>query len=211
LRVYPVPVAIADGWARVTERAIELQWTAPARTSSGTPLEAIAGYQIYRSQSGEEGSFQLVGTSPTARYEDTQFSLGQRYVYRLRTLAQFGVETVESESSRPVEVEARDIFPPPAPGELVAIGSPGRIDLTWDASAASDLAGYFVYRRLESGQDYARLVGEPLRVQSFADTQVDPEKRYAYVVTAVDQTGNESLFSAEVVAEALAHNTAPAP
>lgn len=198
VRVYPVPTPIPRISTRVSERAIELQWTPPVRTTSGTPLEAIAGYQVYRSETGEEGSYALIGTAPTARYEDTQFRFGAHYYYRVRTLAQFGGDTVESDNSATVDVAPRDLFPPPVPAHLIAVAGPDRIDLTWDASPAPDLAGYYVYRSQESGRGYVRLHPEALQAQSFADTRVQAGTRYFYVVTAVDVDGNESPFSEEV-------------
>jgi hypothetical protein len=203
VRVYPVPTPIAIIATRVTERAIELRWDAPKRTTSGTPVEAIAGYQIYRSETGQSGSFALHGTSGISQYEDTQFAFGRKYFYAVRVLAQYGTDTVESEGSTIVEVTARDLFPPPVPANPIVVAGPGRVDLTWDASAATDLAGYFVYRSTEPGTGYERLTPQPLRVLSFADTTAKPGTRYYYVVTAVDTEGNESQFSAEVSATPL--------
>ena len=203
VRVYPVPAPVAVIATRVTERAIELRWDAPTRTTSGTAVEAIAGYQVYRSETGAPGSFALHGTAGTTHYEDTQFRFGQKYFYAVRTLAQYGADTVESESSVTVEVAAKDLFPPPVPANLIVVAGAGRVDLTWDASAAADLAGYFVYRSAESGKGYERLTPEALRVLSFADTSVQSGTRYYYVVTAVDAEGNESPFSAEVSATPL--------
>ncbi len=203
VRVYPVPAPVAVIATRVTERAVELRWDAPTRTTSGTPVEAIAGYQVYRSETGAPGSFALHGTAGTTHYQDTQFRFGQKYFYSVRTLAQYGADTVESESSVTVEVTARDLFPPPVPANVIVIAGAGRIDLTWDASAASDLAGYLVYRSVESGQGYERLTPEVLRALSFADVNAKAGTRYYYVVTAVDAEGNESAFSAEVSATPL--------
>lgn len=203
VRVYPVPAPVAVIATRVTERAIELRWDAPERTTSGTPVEAIAGYQVYRSETGAPGSFALHGTAGTTHYEDTQFRFGQKYFYAVRTLAQYGADTVESESSVTVEVAAKDLFPPPAPANLIVVAGAGRVDLTWDASAVPDLAGYLVYRSTESGQGYERLSLEALRALSFADTSPQAGTRYYYVVTAVDAEGNESPFSAEVSATPL--------
>jgi fibronectin type 3 domain-containing protein len=203
VRVYPVPTPVAVIATRVTERAIELRWDASTRTTSGTAVEAIAGYQIYRSETGQSGSFTLHGTAGTSHYEDTQFAFGRTYFYAVRTLAQYGADTVESEGSTVVEVTARDLFPPPVPANLIVVAGPGRVDLTWDASAAADLAGYFVYRSSEPGRGYERLTPQALRGLSFADTMAKAGTRYYYVVTAVDGEGNESEFSAEVSAAPL--------
>lgn len=203
VRVYPVPAPIARIEARVRADGIELRWTPPSRTTSGTAVEAIAGYQVYRSDSGEEGSFILHGTAAVALYEDAQFDFGRRYFYRVRTLGQFGADTVESESSTAVDVLARDVFPPPAPANLIAVAGSARVELTWDASLAGDLAGYFLYRSRQSGAGYERLTRHALRAQSFSDTQVEPGVGHYYVVTAVDREGNESGFSEEAAATPL--------
>lgn len=200
VRVYPVPEPVTGLLSRVTEPAIELRWTPPRRTSSGAPLEAIAGYQIYRSDTGEEGSFVLHGTAASARYEDTQFRFGARYFYRVRTLAQYGADTVESESSASLEVVARDLFPPPAPANLVAVGGAARVDLTWDASPAPDTADYIVYRALTADGPFERLSPDLVSVLTFADTAAQPGGTYFYAVAAVDHSGNEGPRTTPVAA-----------
>jgi len=200
VRVFPVPEIVTGLLSRVTERALELRWTPPRRTSGGAPLEAIAGYQVYRSDSGEEGSFVLHGTAASARYEDTQFRFGARYFYRVRTLAQYDADTVESESSASLEVIARDLFSPPVPANLVAVGGAARVDLTWDSSPAPDTAGYIIYRALSADGHFERLSPVLLNVLSFADTVAAPGVTYHYAVTAVDREGNESSRSAPMAA-----------
>ncbi len=203
LKVYPVAPPIALIKTQVTERAIELRWEAPTRTTSGTALEGIAGYQVYRSETGGPASFVLHGTAAASVYEDTQFRFGQQYFYFVRTLAQYGADSVESDSSTTVDVFARDLFPPPVPANVIVVAGPARMDLTWDASATPDLKGYFVYRSVEAGKSYQRVAPEALRVLSFVDTHVAAGTRYYYVVTAVDAEGNESALSQEVAATPL--------
>lgn len=194
VRLHPIPAPIARIEGRVAEQAIELDWTPPERTTSGTQLGAIAGYCVYRS-SGSGESWQLMATSPGPRFADTSFQFGETYRYLVRTLAQFDGDTVESGDSAILTVSPRDVFPPPPPSNLIAIATAGRVDLTWDASRAPDLAGYLVYRSDSPEGKYERLTPEPLTAQSFGDTQVAPGKTYSYVVTAVDREQNESVFS----------------
>lgn len=206
VRVYPVSEPLSQIESRVTEQAIELSWAPPTRTTSGTPLEAIAGYEIYRSETGAEGSFVPQGRAATARFEDTQFRFGGRYFYRVRTLAAYGPDTVESDDSATVEVAPSDVFSPTAPANLIAVAGEARVDLTWDASSAADLAGYFVYRSRTAGRGYQRLTPQALVAQNFADTQVEAGASYYYVVTAVDAAGNESGYSNEIAAVPPAKN-----
>ena len=132
--------------------------------------------------------------------------LGQTYFYRVTTLAQFGTDTVESVHSANAEVLAEDRFPPAAPAGLIAVAGPGEVNLTWDASEAADLAGYYIYRSREPGAGYERLHAEPLQVQNFTDRQVEPGAPYRYVVTAVDTSGNESGYSNQVAIAPLTPN-----
>lgn len=194
VHIFPVPRLIAAIETRVTEETIELNWAAPSRTTSGTPIPVIAGYRIYRRRDPAQG-FALIATAPTPHYADRDFQFGQTYEYRVRTLARFDSDTIESEDSAVASVTPRDVFPPPAPSNLVAIATPGRVDLTWDATLAADLAGFFVYRSYDSGGDHQRLTPTPVPVPSFSDTEVAANTTYYYVVSAVDRAGNESPFS----------------
>ena len=52
-----------------TEKAVELQFSPPTRTLSGEPIHDLAGFRIYRSSTGQPGSFELLGE--TARIPPT--------------------------------------------------------------------------------------------------------------------------------------------
>jgi hypothetical protein len=113
--------------------------------------------------------------------------------------------------SEPVTVQVRDTFPPKVPSGLAAVGTAASvgtpessevvaIDLSWEPDTENDLAGYFVYRRdATAGQTTAtRLNTGAVPAPSFHDANVVRGHRYAYSVSAVDRTGNESQRSAEV-------------
>jgi Purple acid Phosphatase, N-terminal domain/Bacterial Ig domain len=91
--------------------------------------------------------------------------------------------------------------PPAAPSgvKLTAPAVPsngGYLDVSWDANAETDLAGYAVYRSTTTGGPYTK-VGSASR--SFhRDDGLNIGTTVYYVVTAVDTAGNESAFSAEV-------------
>jgi bacillopeptidase F len=86
---------------------------------------------------------------------------------------------------------------PPAPANLAGTAMPsGSIALTWDASSASDLDHYTVYRSATSGSGYSSLGN--MAATSFIDSTTVPGTTYYYVVTATDIFGNESSRSAEV-------------
>jgi hypothetical protein len=199
VRLYPAPAPVSEIGARVTERALLLHWKAPGETTSRTPLPALAGYRVFRKRQAEE-EWKVVATPLTSEYTDTDFRFGETYQYRVRAVAQYGNDQVEGLDSTPLRVTPQDVFAPPVPENLVAIASRGRVDLTWDASTAADLAGYLVYRSAQPGGGYQRLTAEPILVQSLGDPAVEPGKTYYYVVTAVDRAGNESARSVPAAA-----------
>ena len=128
---------------------------------------------------------------------------------------------VRSVASAEVTVEMKDVFPPEAPLGLVAVpGYAGEaevqfgeqaqravIDLSWEPNLEPRVVGYRVYRRDLDGEATAiwrRLNSELVTMAAYRDLNVVAGRRYAYRVTAVDVTGNESARSGEVV------ETAPA-
>ena len=148
---------------------------------------------------------------------DATARTGRSYRYSAQRLARYTLAghalEMASTPSAPVLVDYRDVFPPPPPTGLVsAVDTPGRaIDLTWTPDQDPHLSGYVVYRRAvgRSGSDGMpqRLTppGKPVTVTAWRDTTAVAGQRYAYSVSAVDPSGNESPRSTEV------EDTLPAP
>jgi len=108
-----------------------------------------------------------------------------------------------------------DVVAPGAPSELVASTVDATIRLDWAASAASDVAGYRVYRGTTPG---VQTTGAPysgadlLTTTRFVDSDAARGTTYYYAVVAVDGAGNVSPASNEaagLVAE-LPDTEAPA-
>jgi hypothetical protein len=134
---------------------------------------------------------------------DVAALFNQRYRYtleRVATLALSG-QSVEIQGlpSDPLEVLTKDIFPPAVPQSLVAVAdsTAGAIDLSWTPDSDPDLAGYHIYRRNLPESLPARRIASVGVETSFRDTGVEAGHTYAYSVSAVDQTGNESNRSPE--------------
>jgi hypothetical protein len=73
------------------------------------------------------------------------------------------------------------------------------VTLSWSDSA-SGLSGYNVYRSTTSGTGYAKINSSLDATTSYVDTAVVAGTTYYYVVTAVNSSGNESAYSAQVSA-----------
>ncbi|HSM87617.1 MAG TPA: choice-of-anchor D domain-containing protein [Candidatus Limnocylindrales bacterium] len=71
--------------------------------------------------------------------------------------------------------------------------------LSWTAST-STVAGYNVYRGSQSGGPYTLITLSPQPGTTYTDNSVQAGITYFYVVTAVDSSAQESVFSNEVVA-----------
>ena len=73
------------------------------------------------------------------------------------------------------------------------------VTVSWTASS-STMSGYNVYRSTVSGGPYSKLDSTLIATTSYSDTTVQSGQTYFYVVTSVDSSGNESIFSTEVSA-----------
>lgn len=76
---------------------------------------------------------------------------------------------------------------------------PHTVTLTWHRSVPNNgipIAGYNVYRSTISGGPYVR-VASRVPDASYTDTIVRSGETYFYVVTAVDQSNQESKYSNE--------------
>jgi hypothetical protein len=226
VRIRPVPERIASPRPAVTESAIELSWSAPARTSSGDPLPANSEYRVYRgeidpasigaatqdlSQADWKSPLTLLGSASSTTYRDTTFEFGKTYLYTVRTVipgdGQDG-HSLESSDSVPVIVMPRDTFPPSVPRGLIAVAvtipdsnAPPEMDLSWSINVETDLAGYRVYRSEQPDTPGHLLTPDLLLSPAYRDTSVQPGHRYWYSVSAVDRSGNESEPSAPVAVE----------
>jgi fibronectin type 3 domain-containing protein len=74
------------------------------------------------------------------------------------------------------------------------------VALKWNASTSSGVVGYNVYRSGQSGGPYAKINSSLIPSTTNTDTNVQSGSTYYYVVTAVDSSGRESLFSNQVQA-----------
>ena len=92
-----------------------------------------------------------------------------------------------------------DTTPPAAPvSAAAAVGK--AVQLSWQAPADPDVAGFEVFRSATPGGPYDQLTTRPLVRELFTDTKAPPGVPSYYVVRAVDTSGNESDPSPELSA-----------
>jgi hypothetical protein len=225
LRLFSVPERIQHLEARVTEGGVELNWTAPQRTSGGEPLSQVSEYHVYRSEIEPDSLdmaardlhkakwksplLQIAATS-ALEYRDSGFDYGKTYVYLVRSVFTPGEKPLESSDSPAAIVTPKDTFPPEAPQGVVAAVLPGAaagtfvVDLSWSISSENDLAGYRAYRSEKPDVRGLLLTPELLPTPAYRDAAVRSDGHYWYTVTAVDHAGNESAPSAPVAVDLTA-------
>jgi hypothetical protein len=222
VRVFPVPEPVMTLTAHVTEKVIQLSWTAPPASPGPAPAMQISGYRVYRgeldpasvpaaskelSQTKWESPLSLLASPEDTRYDDALFDFGKTYVYIVRSVGLAEGRPLESSDSNIVIVTPQDTFPPAAPQELVANVVPGAVpdsavvDLSWSINLETDLAGYRIYRSEEDGVRGVLLTPDLLLAPAYRDTSVAPGQHYWYSVTAVDRVGNESAASTAIAVD----------
>ena len=208
--------------ATTTETSTATATTAGSGTAHRAGLPGAAREPLEsRFRAGTAGSSAVDAGGTVDR--TAQINHSYRYTAERVRSVELGGQRLEvrSVASAEVTVEMKDVFPPEAPLGLVAVpGYAGEaevqageqaqraaIDLSWEPDMEPHVVGYRVYRRDLDGEATAiwrRLNSELVTMAAYRDLNVVAGRRYAYRVTAVDVTGNESARSGEVV------ETAPA-
>jgi subtilisin len=158
----------------------------------------LGGYTVYRAESSGK-PYGALGASPpgSSDYSDNSVTNGTTYYYVVTASDDSGNE---SGYSHEASATPNDTTPPAPPVGLTATAGDGVVDLDWGDSSEPDLGGYTVYRAESSGGSYFALSASPPGSSDYCDNSVTNGTTYYYVVTASDDSGNESGHSAEASA-----------
>jgi hypothetical protein len=190
LPIVPLPPQPSGLEAKVTESAVFLTWLAP-------PGAAAPTFNVYKRDSTTPLNPAPLAAPP---FERAGVAWGTEECFTVRAVEKSGTALIESESSAPVCVTPRDTFPPAPPKGVSIVAGPGTINLSWDGSAAPDLAGYLVLRGEAPGDTLQPLTPAPITATNFEDKTAKPGVRYAYAIVAVDKAAppNQSAPSTRV-------------
>ena len=193
------PAAPVDLRVEAGDREARLAWQPPARLTDGGAVSGPLVYEILRAPSADAPLAPIARTLPdTTAATDRGLENDRTYYYAVRAIRQEGATPVEGEPSVTVAVTPVKLTPPPPPADLVAIPSEGAVRLSWTPSAATDVAGYVIYRGAGAGP-LERVGTVRVPGSTFIDRDVPPGT-YRYAVTAQDASAraNESRPSNEV-------------
>jgi len=192
LKPVVLPLPPSNAAAVVYTDRIEIQWQPPSKNIDQSIPPNVKGYNIYRSEGEAEPQLLNAGLIKEEKYDDRNFVFGQTYKYFVRASATDTSPYLESEDSAGIEILTRDTFAPEAPKGLISVAGQDVLSISWDASEEDDLAGYRVWRREEGTEEILLLTPDPIKESAYNDREVERGKMYAYAVTALDKSGNES-------------------
>lgn len=159
------------------------------------PVEGASSYKIYRSSAGAPESVLTAVT--TNSYIDT--TSDDTYTYTVTAIREKNNQTSESTHSNSASVKTITNAPG-APRNLVLNLTSRGVLAQWQAPLGSTVSSYNLYRGTGSRID--SIAGLKPYLANIKDTQAidanPSENQSAYVVTAVDAAGNESVISNSV-------------
>jgi fibronectin type 3 domain-containing protein len=163
---------------------VSLTWTA------STDNVGVTGYRVYRSSGG--GAYTQIGTPVGTSYTDATAVNGTAYSYKVAA-----VDAAANVSAQSAVATATpgDTTPPSVP-TIIAVtknNSAHTITITWTAS--TDNVGVLKYMVYRSKNGAAAVVAGQPSTLSYLENNLSNGATYAYQVSAVDTSNNESAKS----------------
>jgi DNA-binding beta-propeller fold protein YncE len=168
---------------------------------------AFAKVRVLRSEGGGQVPFRPLGETQENTWLDENAQPGRTYRYRLVGIAADGREG--KPSAELVVRIGQVLLRAPAVQEwdgYVLLGQ--GIGLKWSSREGEDVIAWNIYRRSPPETEF-RLVGSS-RTTSYQDGDVEPERLYGYVLTALDSGLRETAYSKELPVK-FSRTPAPGP
>ena len=201
--VAPPPSATLR-FGMITPTTIEVEWDASPKTPEGYDV----AYEVLRVHE-PQGQFPMIQLFEVAdpRLLDQEVLPEREYCYRVRTVVA-GIAKSSSYSSELCGwTEAPDVTPPSAPANVVAEAlSSGAISLTWDESVDETKFSHYVVSQVadRTGGAADAVTVVTIVTPGFTLARgLNPGTEYCFVVSAVDEAGNESAYSERACASTL--------
>ncbi|MFH0887433.1 MAG: hypothetical protein V1843_04620, partial [bacterium] len=177
--------------------AISLSWNANIESD-------LVGYNVYRyiPSSTTPVTYTKINISivKTASYLDLMdaANMVEGMSYVVTAIDTSGNESAYSTAATPTESGGgADTVPPEVPFGLTATAGDNWVRLDWIVGSDVDLAGYKIYRKSSANSTYARIALAGVTA-FYLDTTVINGITYTYKISAIDFSGNESAYSAEI-------------
>jgi fibronectin type 3 domain-containing protein len=187
---------------------ITLKWDYPSMNSVD---DKIIRFETYYTDQGET----LINDELILRdnnrneyiYRFTVDELGREYNFHVSAMDITGQEAARSET---ITYFIEDNIAPGLVDNVQLVERPQGLELSWPVSPETDLAGYAIYRSVNSDDDFERInddLHDPINTV-FIDSLVQEGNTYYYKISAVDNSGNEGKRSANAM-RYISDNTPP--
>ncbi|MBN1389314.1 MAG: fibronectin type III domain-containing protein [Candidatus Thermoplasmatota archaeon] len=174
-----IPDAPLDLEAVPGNNNVSLSWR-PPEDDGGFP---IAWYDVFRGTVSSDLKMIFRVHDGESHFDETVTN-GITYYYQVTALNKVGQGPPSS------LVSAMPSYNPSAPRELLAVATPGRVNLSWEAPLSDGglgIDGYIVYRRALSGE--MEPITETMDLLYYHDTGLKNGVTYYYQVRAVNSFG----------------------
>jgi fibronectin type 3 domain-containing protein len=178
-----LPGRVRNLRASVDQYRIRLTWDPPDERRDLAQL-----YNVRRSDGGTGSNVSVT------EFEDRAYKTDATYTYRVTAQRLVGVTPVPAAIDDAVAVTAVDKTAPAPPAVLPVIFLENRAGalVTWSPNMEADLAGYRVYRGPSRDGPFT-VAADKLDGNTFTDAAY--QQGVYYAVTALDDSGNESVRS----------------
>lgn len=184
--------AISDLKLLEEGRHFILKWSRPTQNILGQPLKELIGYQVYsQKKNGQHWSEeQRISEEAVLEegFEKERSDIEGDFRFRVTALS---ARRIESDFSNAVEISIVDTNPPRTPSGLVCLSYTDHIILTWDPSTEKDFDQYRIFRRHTNEPQFS-LLAEGVKTPYYRDYKARKGRKYHYLITAMDEKGNES-------------------
>ena len=159
--------------------------------SAGTPSPPPTSPVTTSKAPAARDAWTRLTTDPVSdtSWTDTSAVNGTGYTYRVMAVDNADNESGHSDTASATPADTR---PPAVPTGLSANPGDNRVELSWAAVTAADLAGYHIERTLTGSDDWTRLTTDAQIQTTYTDDGVVNDTGYTYRVVAVDNADNES-------------------
>ncbi len=153
----------------------------------------LAGYQIHRSVAG--GAFSLMDDVlvTAVQFDDTDIQLEVEYRYFISAVDTLGNASVASDTLLEIPTNR-----PNPPESIYGSGGFEKALVFWDVPTGNDIAGYNVYYRLATDNDFVKANAEVLSTPEFIHESITNNTEYVYEVTSLNSDPLESFHSPEI-------------
>lgn len=154
----------------------------------------LLGYYVF------QDGVKISGLLTSNTYTISGLTNYQNYDFKVSAVDISGNESLLSSAVVGSPIPSPDIIAPDVPSNLLLFAMDSQISLSWANVTNVDLLGYFVYR------DGVKLNSTPLITNKYIDNSVTNAVYYAYEISSIDHSGNESVKSVSVSASPVATN-----